>query len=99
MKFPLWRGHLKACCRAERSDLLSVAAVERTRSYRLKMQKGGLESFGKSFLLSSGSYKISDAGKNSERKHPGRCLQEESGLGAPALGTRVLCPLWEVHRH
>lgn len=56
------------------------------------MQKGELESFGKSFLLPNGSYKISDAGENSERVDLGRCLWKGLGLGALSLGSRALCP-------
>lgn len=56
------------------------------------MQKGELESFGKSFLLPNGSYEISDAGENSERVDLGRCLWKGLGLGALSLGSRALCP-------
>lgn len=87
--------HLKACCR-EGSELLYMPAVERTRSYGFKMQTGELESFGKSFLLPNGSCEIS-TGRNIQRKDPGRCLWEGLGFGAPALGTRVLGPWWEMH--
>lgn len=96
MKVVLHREHLKASCR-EGSELLSVPAVERTRSCGFKMQKGELESFGKSFTLPNGSCEISDAGKSLQRKDAGRCLWEGFGFGAPALGTGVLGPLWEMH--
>jgi len=61
------------------------------------MQKGELESFGKSFPLPNGSCEISVAGKNSKSKDPGRCLWEGLGFGAPTLGTGVLGPCWEMH--
>lgn len=96
MKVILCREHLKTCCK-EGSELLSMPTVERTRSYGYKMQKGELESFGKSFLLPNGSCEISVAGKNSKRKDPGRCLWKGLGFGAPPLGTGVLGPWWEVH--
>lgn len=74
-----------------------MPTVERTRSYGFKMQKGELESLGKSFPLPNGSCEISVAGKNSKRKDPGRCLWEGLGFGAPALGTGVLGPWWEMY--
>lgn len=54
MMICLCRKHLKACCEREEKELLSLPVVERTRSGRFKMQKGGWRVLEKAFSCQMG---------------------------------------------